>query len=101
MFNHESWGNLPTAQPQFQQNSSPRSLSNSFTSSNYLDSDINSFTESESDLAEDFAKLLSIRKSYRIPPPSYMCHLCFNETGNHYIRDCPKVRYLIITHFII
>ncbi|XP_017798789.1 PREDICTED: zinc finger CCHC domain-containing protein 24-like [Habropoda laboriosa] len=30
------------------------------------------------------------RKPSKRPPPSYLCHLCFNK--GHYIKDCPQAR---------
>ena len=45
------------------------------------------------DIADQFSDLsLSPidRKMGRRPPPTYLCHLCFNK--GHYIKDCPQVR---------
>ncbi|KAJ8022651.1 Zinc finger CCHC domain-containing protein 24 [Holothuria leucospilota] len=33
---------------------------------------------------------VSERKPGKRPPPTYLCHLCFNK--GHYIKDCPKAR---------
>ncbi|XP_038060103.1 zinc finger CCHC domain-containing protein 24-like isoform X2 [Patiria miniata] len=44
------------------------------------------------DIADQFSDLsLSPidRKMGRRPPPTYLCHLCFNK--GHYIKDCPQV----------
>ncbi|XP_022087446.1 uncharacterized protein LOC110977524 isoform X2 [Acanthaster planci] len=45
------------------------------------------------DIADQFSDLsLSPidRKMGRRPPPTYLCHLCFNK--GHYIKDCPQAR---------
>ncbi|XP_071954444.1 zinc finger CCHC domain-containing protein 24-like [Antedon mediterranea] len=46
------------------------------------------------DLAEHFTELslasLNDRKPGKRPPPTYLCHLCFNK--GHYIKDCPQAR---------
>ncbi|XP_029041935.1 zinc finger CCHC domain-containing protein 24 [Osmia lignaria lignaria] len=51
-----------------------------------------SFTENiGDDLADRFTDLsLLDRKPTKRPPPSYLCHLCFNK--GHYIKDCPQGR---------
>ncbi|XP_072038393.1 zinc finger CCHC domain-containing protein 24-like isoform X2 [Amphiura filiformis] len=46
------------------------------------------------DLAEHFGDLslqqITDRKPGKRPPPTYLCHLCFNK--GHYIKDCPQAR---------
>ncbi|XP_030834918.1 uncharacterized protein LOC578332 isoform X2 [Strongylocentrotus purpuratus] len=46
------------------------------------------------DLADQFndLSLISVndRKPGKRPPPTYLCHLCFNK--GHYIKDCPEAR---------
>lgn len=47
------------------------------------------------DLTEQFAELALDRRPIKRPPPSYLCHLCFQK--GHYIKDCPQVSYFFIT----
>lgn len=50
----------------------------------------NSLQESVADISEHLADLSILdRRPLKKPPPSYMCHLCFQK--GHYIKDCPKV----------
>ncbi|XP_071483638.1 uncharacterized protein [Diadema setosum] len=46
------------------------------------------------DLADQFNDLSLVpvndRKPGKRPPPTYLCHLCFNK--GHYIKDCPEAR---------
>lgn len=43
------------------------------------------------DIIEQIQELtLDPRKPLRVPPPSYMCHLCFRQ--GHYIKDCLYAR---------
>ncbi|XP_014483861.1 PREDICTED: zinc finger CCHC domain-containing protein 24-like, partial [Dinoponera quadriceps] len=47
--------------------------------------------ESVADLTEQFNELTVVdRRTYRRPPPTYLCHLCFRK--GHYIKDCPQAR---------
>lgn len=55
------------------------------------------------DLAEQFGDLslqqITDRKPGKRPPPTYLCHLCFNK--GHYIKDCPQVSQLTICDFLL
>ncbi|KRT85674.1 hypothetical protein AMK59_2842, partial [Oryctes borbonicus] len=43
------------------------------------------------ELTEQLADLtIGERRQSKRPPPSYMCHLCFQK--GHYIKDCPQAR---------
>ncbi|XP_075212458.1 zinc finger CCHC domain-containing protein 24-like isoform X2 [Lycorma delicatula] len=43
------------------------------------------------DITENLNELcLQDSKNYKLPPPTYLCHLCFNK--GHYIKDCPMGR---------
>ena len=54
------------------------------------------------DIADQFSDLsLSPidRKMGRRPPPTYLCHLCFNK--GHYIKDCPQVWEFFLENILI
>ncbi|KAJ8942127.1 hypothetical protein NQ318_000722 [Aromia moschata] len=40
-------------------------------------------------LADQLAELALDRRPCKRPPPSYLCHLCFQK--GHYIKDCPQI----------
>ncbi|XP_066153382.1 zinc finger CCHC domain-containing protein 24-like [Euwallacea fornicatus] len=42
------------------------------------------------DITEQLADLALDRRPLKRPPPSYLCHLCFQK--GHYIKDCPQAR---------
>ncbi|XP_022185066.2 zinc finger CCHC domain-containing protein 24 isoform X1 [Nilaparvata lugens] len=43
------------------------------------------------ELSKDLSELcLHDQKNLKEPPPTYLCHLCFNK--GHYIKDCPMAR---------
>ncbi|CAH0563909.1 unnamed protein product [Brassicogethes aeneus] len=42
------------------------------------------------DLSDQLADLTFDRRPIKRPPPSYLCHLCFQK--GHYIKDCPQAR---------
>ncbi|CAH1110093.1 unnamed protein product [Psylliodes chrysocephalus] len=42
------------------------------------------------DITDQFADLALDRRPIKRPPPSYLCHLCFQK--GHYIKDCPQAR---------
>lgn len=43
-----------------------------------------------SEITDQLAELTLDRRPLRRPPPSYLCHLCFQK--GHYIKDCPQAR---------
>ncbi|CAG9863222.1 unnamed protein product [Phyllotreta striolata] len=43
-----------------------------------------------SDITDQFTELTLERRLIKMPPPSYLCHLCFKK--GHYIKDCPQAR---------
>nr|CAH7766807.1 unnamed protein product [Callosobruchus chinensis] len=42
------------------------------------------------DIVEQFADLTLDRRPWTEPPPTYLCHLCFQK--GHYIKFCPQAR---------
>lgn len=42
---------------------------------------------------------LRVDKRKPIPPDDYLCHVCFQK--GHYIKDCPQVRWMIASSFVI
>lgn len=46
-----------------------------------------------SDITEQLAELSLDRRPLKRPPPSYLCHLCFQK--GHYIKDCPQVSCIL------
>lgn len=85
-----NWLQVTTAAPDFQSKLLSPTWNNPVPVSDYhlnynstQDSPLNELTEQFSELALD-------KRPLKRPPPSYMCHLCF-QTG-HYIKDCPKAR---------
>lgn len=69
---------------------------NPFTNNRFQYSPYNSYSNNNSvqdsvaDISEQLADLSILdRRPLKRPPPSYLCHLCFQK--GHYIKDCPKV----------
>lgn len=46
-----------------------------------------------SEITEQLAELTLDRRPFKRPPPSYLCHLCFQK--GHYIKDCPQVSCIL------
>ncbi|KAI4457248.1 zinc knuckle [Holotrichia oblita] len=69
------WGPFPTAQYGY-------SIFNNFPAGG---------NDALCELTEQLADLtIGERRNSKRPPPSYMCHLCFQK--GHYIKDCPQAR---------
>lgn len=67
------------------------SYSSPLGSLNNMVEDLSSFVDHFSDLSLSSHSL----KASKCPPPSYLCHLCFNK--GHYIKNCPQVRDTYVT----
>ncbi|XP_019875497.2 zinc finger CCHC domain-containing protein 24 isoform X2 [Aethina tumida] len=48
------------------------------------------FSDPIQDINDQLADLALDRRPIKRPPPSYLCHLCFQK--GHYIKDCPQAR---------
>ncbi|KAJ8972424.1 hypothetical protein NQ317_012442 [Molorchus minor] len=50
----------------------------------------NNVVDTLAELTDQLAELALDRRPQKRPPPSYLCHLCFQK--GHYIKDCPQAR---------
>lgn len=82
---NSSWNPFPSTQYSYGMLNSP------YPNQNVCDA-------AATDLSEQFAELVLERRPIKRPPPSYLCHLCFQK--GHYIKDCPQVSHVCFISYI-
>ncbi|XP_018323861.1 zinc finger CCHC domain-containing protein 24-like [Agrilus planipennis] len=76
------WGPFPNTSAEYSYN--PFYSSTTYAATNISDSLIDPLSGQLAELT------LFDRRSFKRPPPTYLCHLCFQK--GHYIKDCPLAR---------